>query len=108
MSRKHSNDYTDEELLQPFKDFYKERGRNICKNEISTNNFPFSLSTYIRRFGNQTKIAELCGHTNKVQSYAYTDEELLQPFKDFYIKYGRGIFHSEIPKNKSFIFGRYT
>ena len=86
MSRK----YTDEEIINIYKDFASRLGKTPTQddvnNESKSNKYFPSGKVLFSRFGGKTKLDEVCGL--KLNHIYFTDNELLDKLKNFYDKNG--------------------
>jgi hypothetical protein len=76
--------YSEEELLEILRNFYKEHGRVATMKDLMENKDLPSYSTYLRRFGALKKATKKAGILES--SYGYTENELLEKLMGFYKK----------------------
>lgn len=74
--------YTDEELLKPFKAFYIKNGRSVKSKEIKIeNDFIFSYATYLTRFSSLKNISVLCNYELTTANQIWNRSKIIDKLK---------------------------
>lgn len=102
---KNKNKYTDEQLLNYLKQFYEENDKVPIENDFMINPKYPSSYIYHKRFGGWNKALEMVGLYDKKEkriSIQYTDNELLNYLKKFFLENGRTPEQNEFTDNNKY------
>lgn len=94
--------YTDKELLDILKRFYKENGRVPMQSDFVNNYGCPSYAFYRNRFGGWNKALLLAGLDTDTNRKIYTDDELLNYLKEFHNKNGRHPAQTDFTNNSKY------
>jgi hypothetical protein len=83
--------WTDEELIEIYRNFAKQLNKTPTQNEMqdkrkSDDSFP-AFSVFVRRFGSQNKLNEICGLSKNY--IVYSKDDLINFVKNYYQKFGK-------------------